>query len=54
MSKDISGEFNKTLGEQSGSAKTHLDSVVVRIHKHRSSMVKQTNFTMFLQKTWQI
>lgn len=29
MSKDLTSEFTKTMGEQTGSAKTHLDSAIV-------------------------
>jgi hypothetical protein len=46
MSKDITSEFTKTLGEQSGNARSHLDSVIVSSIQCRFFMVKQTNYMM--------
>ena len=55
MSKEQVGltgmsEINKTMGEQSGSAKTHLDAVSVSTLIFSKSIPKLTNFTKFLVK----
>jgi hypothetical protein len=55
MSKEQAGltgmsEINRTMGEQSGSAKTHLDTVSVSTMILSKFMPKLINFTKFLVK----
>jgi len=57
MSKEQAGltgmsEINKTMGEQSGSAKTHLGTVSVSTLIFSKFMPKLINFTKFLVKIW--
>lgn len=56
MSKEQAGltgmsDLGKTMGEQSGSAKTHLDTVSVYRHLSSHYTLKLINFTKFSPKT---
>lgn len=59
MSKDLSGmtglsDMGKTIGEQSGNAKSHLDSVAVPLSLLRIFTPRPTRSMMCLAKTLQI
>ena len=41
-------ELGKTVGEQSGNAKTHLEAVTVSVVLNRISMIKQIKYTKSL------
>lgn len=51
MSKDITAEFNKTFGEQSRNAKSHLNSAIVPSKLFSKSSMKPTNFMISLRRT---
>ena len=55
MSKEQSGlantsELGKTFGEQSGSARTHLDTVTVALNLTSKSTARRTNCMKFSAK----
>lgn len=59
MSKDLSGmtgltEMGKTIGEQSGNAKAHLDSVAVPTLLVRIYSLKLTRFMRYSVRIWRI